>query len=224
MSPAVNLGVAGCGVIADYFRPFHGVSTITRLENMASSTYHALQVSARRSVGALSLSAVYTYSHAIDDGSDRYDTAFVNSYNVAANRASSSFDQRHIFNLGYVYDLPFFSKRTGALRTALGGWEWSGMVGYQTGTPFTVTNGTTFGDNAGVGNAVGTGSYADVIGNPKANIPPASQVTLSSDAFFFYNPGAFAAPTGLTFGNAGRNSLRNPNRTNFDRPCLSISR
>jgi hypothetical protein len=80
MSPAVNLGVAGCGVIADYFRPFHGVSTITRLENMASSTYHALQVSARRSVGALSLSAVYTYSHAIDDGSDRYDTAFVNSY------------------------------------------------------------------------------------------------------------------------------------------------
>jgi hypothetical protein len=26
----------------------------------------------------------------------------------------------------------------------------------------------------------------------------------------------YAAPTGLTFGNSGRNSLVNPNRTNFD--------
>jgi hypothetical protein len=30
------------------------------------------------------------------------------------------------------------------------------------------------------------------------------------------NPGAFAAPRGLTFGNAGRNVLNNPNRWNFD--------
>ena len=170
----------------------------------------------RKSVGALSLSAAYTYSHSIDDASDRYDTNFVNSYDVAASRASSSFDQRHMLNVGYVYDLPFFNKRTGLVHSTLGGWQWSGIVGFSTGTPFTVTNGSTFGDNAGVGNGVGTGSYADVVGNPKANIPPRSQVTLSSDAFFLYNPGAFAVPTGLTFGNAGRNSLRNPNRTNFD--------
>src|SRR5262249_33559033 len=35
------------------------------------------------------------------------------------------------------------------------------------------------------------------------------------------NPGLFAAPMGLTFGNAGRNFLRNPHRTNFD---LQISK
>jgi hypothetical protein len=34
------------------------------------------------------------------------------------------------------------------------------------------------------------------------------------------NPGAFAAPTGLTFGDAGRNILNNPNRTNFDMALL----
>ena len=39
------------------YRPFYGISTITRLENQASSNYHALQVSARKSVGALNLSA-----------------------------------------------------------------------------------------------------------------------------------------------------------------------
>jgi len=215
MSPAVNLGVAGCGVTADYFRPFYGVSTIQRLENKASSTYHALQVSARKSVGALSLSLAYTYSHSIDDSSDRYDGAFVNSYDIAASRASSNFDQRHMLNIGYVYDLPFFKHR-GVAHVALGGWQWSGIVAFSTGTPFTVTNGTTFGDNAGVGNGVGTGSYADRVGNPNANIPPASAVSQSSDAGFFYNPAAFATPTGLTFGNSGRNSLRNPNRTNFD--------
>ena len=32
----------------------------------------------------------------------------------------------------------------------------------------------------------------------------------------WYNPAAFAVPTGLTFGDSGRNSLRNPRRTNFD--------
>ena len=35
-------------------------------------------------------------------------------------------------------------------------------------------------------------------------------------AGFFYNPAAFATPTGLTFGDVGRNFLRNPDRTNFD--------
>jgi hypothetical protein len=30
------------------------------------------------------------------------------------------------------------------------------------------------------------------------------------------NPGAYVAPRGLTFGNAGRNSLNNPSRWNFD--------
>ena len=39
---------------------------------------------------------------------------------------------------------------------------------------------------------------------------------MSSDAGFFYNPAAFGIPRGLTFGNVGRNFLRNPNRTNFD--------
>ena len=31
-----------------------------------------------------------------------------------------------------------------------------------------------------------------------------------------FNPAAFAAPQGLSFGTVGRNSLNNPSRTNFD--------
>ena len=114
----------------------------------------------------------YTYSHSIDDSSDRYDGNFVNSYDVALSRASSNFDQRHMLNVGYIYDLPFF-KKPGITHTLLGGWEWSGIVAFATGTPLTITNGTTYGDNAGVGNGVGTGSYPDLVGNPSTGIPPA---------------------------------------------------
>jgi Carboxypeptidase regulatory-like domain/TonB-dependent Receptor Plug Domain len=211
---AINLQTA-CGNDPNPYRPFQGIANITRLESKASSIYHALQVSARKSVGALNLTAAYTYSHSIDDSSDRYDGSFVNSYDPSSNRASSSFDQRHMLNVGYVYDLPLF-KKPGISHTLLGGWEWSGIFAFSTGTPLNVTNGTTYGDNAGVGNGVGTGSYPDVISNPRANIPPLSQVTGNNYAGFFYNPNAFVAPTGLTFGNVARNYLRNPNRTNVD--------
>jgi hypothetical protein len=211
---ATNLAVA-CGNVADPYRPFSGVSTITRLTNAASSSYNALQVSARKSVGAFSLSLAYTYSHSIDDASDRYDGTFVNSYDFASSRASSSFDERHMLNVGYIYDLPFF-KKPGLTHTMLGGWEYSGIATLASGTPFTVTNGTNYGDNAGVGNAVGSGSYADIIGNPRANIPPNSDLAGPSYSKFFYNPNAFTTPTGLTFGTAGRDGLRNPGRVNFD--------
>ncbi len=212
--PAINLQTA-CGNDANPYRPFLGISTITRLENKASSTYHALQVSARKTVGALSLSLAYTYSHSIDDSSDRYNGDFVNSYDIAASRASSSFDQRHMLNIGYVYDLPIFRNK-GIMHNVLGGWQWSGIVAYSTGTPLNITNGGDNGDNAGVGNAVGTGSYPDLVGNPNANIPPPSAVSSNAYTKFAYNPNAFAVPQGLTFGTTGRNYLRNPSRTNFD--------
>ena len=211
---AINLGVA-CGGDPNPFRPYYGVSSITALQNKASSSYNALQVSARKSIGGLSLNLAYTYSHSIDDSSDRYDGNFVNSYDPSASRASSSFDQRHLLNVGWVYDLPLFRK-PGLSHTLLGGWQWSGIASYSTGSPFSITNGANFPDNAGVGNGVGTASYPDLIGNPNAGVPPASEVSSGSYARFLYNPGAFAAPQGLTFGNAGRNILRNPSRTNFD--------
>ncbi|MDQ2844474.1 MAG: Plug and carboxypeptidase regulatory-like domain-containing protein [Acidobacteriota bacterium] len=207
---ANNLAVA-CGANPNFYRPYPGFGNITLLETQANSIYNALQVSARRNIGGLTLDLNYTWSHSIDDFSDRSDGTFVNSYDLASNRASSNFDQRHLLNLNYVYDLPFFT-RPGILHTALGGWQWSGIVTYQTGTPFTVVNGTV-GDNAGVANNLGSGSYLDVIGNPRAGIVQSQAVNAGP---LFYNPAAFTEPTGLTFGNSGRNVLNNPTRTNFD--------
>jgi hypothetical protein len=211
-----NLRVA-CGDNADFFRHYLGYSGVNRLENKSSSIYHAFQTSVRHTVGGLQLNASYTYSHAIDDSSSRFDNTFVNSYDPANSRASSNFDQRHMLNIGYVYDLPFF-RAPGAAHTFLGGWQVSGITSWSTGTPFSVYNTAGQGDNAGVANGLANnGSYADIVSNPNSTpsgvVPDPSLGTLGP---LQLNPGAFALPRGLTFGDSWRNSQRNPRRTNFD--------
>ena len=214
-SPAVNFGIAnGCGTVADAFRPYAGYGNINNLSDAASSNYNAFQASVRRNVGSLQVSGSYTYSHSIDDSSSRQDSGMVNSYDLAANRANSSFDQRHTFTASYVWDMPFF-KGPGVAGKVLGGWEYSGIVTYATGTPFSVLISS---DNAGVANGLSNGggafAYPDRIGDPKSGIvqpPPQSGV-----GPLLYNPDAYTTPVGLTFGDSGRNSLSNPHRINFD--------
>src|SRR5262249_52809137 len=69
-------------------------------------------------------------------------------------------------------------------------------------------------DNAGVANGAGAGSYPDVVGSARSTRPPFNPS--QSIGPLLYSPAAFAAPRGLTFGNAGRNFLTNPHRLNFD--------
>ncbi len=219
-TPGVNMYVA-CGNNPDFFRPYLGFSDIRAQRNTASSIYHGLQLSGRKTVGSLQLTASYTYSHSIDDASSAGDGSFVNSYDLAGNRASSNFDQRHVFTLSYIYDLPFF-RGTGFAHALLGGWQWSGITTIQTGTPFTLTNAgdgiAVPGDNAGVANGIGTNSRPDVVGNPNASFAGSGAGLIGGSPFgpLVGNPAAFVAPQGLTFGNEGRNVLRNPRQTNFD--------
>ena len=91
---------------ANSLRPWQGIGRVQRIDNVASSIYHSLQMTVRRNRGPLDVVASYTYSHAIDSASDRFESNFINKYNLAANRASSDFDQRDLFNLSYVYHLP----------------------------------------------------------------------------------------------------------------------
>jgi hypothetical protein len=205
---AINLGVAACGANADFFRQYTGYGDVTRLEFAASSIYHAFQTSVRHTIGGLQLNFSYTYSHSIDDSSDRFDSAFTDAFNPGLNRASSSFDQRHVLNLSYVYDLPFF-KQPGLANKVLGGWQLSGITTFSTGTPYGVVFA---GDNAGVANGVGSTSRPDLVGDPYA----IQQSSLDQNSPLFANPLAFAPPVGLTFGNSRRNLLNNPHRTNFD--------
>lgn len=246
----VNLTVAcyGVGQVAtnpNALREFApGIGQIYSLQNAADSAYHSLQVSFRRTKAPLVLGVAYTFSHSIDDASDRSDASSVNSLDLRSSRASSSFDQRHLLNVSYIYDLPLFSwwqsmancsvnmvdktdcppgqntSPSKIARSLLKGWQVSGVTTFQTGTPFTVINfGSPDGigtlDNAGVANGSGAGSYPDLCGDAHASIPKGGS-NASSFGPLLLNPGAFCAPRGLTFGDAGRNILRNPMRLNTD--------
>ena len=209
---AINMNIA-CGNDANPYRPIQGFGSITFLQYGANSSYNSLQVAVNRSIAPLTLGIAYTYSHSIDDSSDRYDASTVDSYNIALARASSNFDQRQMLNISYVYALPFFRSATGLTNTALGGWQWSGITSIQTGTPFSVTD-SSYSDNAGVANSTSPGTFADLVGDPKS--AASADCAVSGAGPQLYNPCAFAHPQGLTFGNAGRNILRNPRTTNFD--------
>jgi hypothetical protein len=213
---AQDLSVACGSSAADPYRPYIGYSNITLISQGANSSYNALQISAHRNSKYAQFTFAYSYSHSIDDSSDRYDGSFLNSYNMEMTRASSNFDQRHILNIGYVFDAPFFADTTKLTGKVLGGWHWSGLTTVQSGTPFSITAGS--GSNllpgAGVGNGTGTNAFADLIGNPNAAPPITNAANVIGPLLF--NPGAFAAPEGLTFGDAGRNILNVPMRWNFD--------
>lgn len=232
--------------VANVFRSYHGLGEIFSLQNGADSTYNGFQTTVRRTKGPLTAGIAYSFSHSIDDSSDRTDPTFVNSLDLRSNRASSNFDQRHLLNISYVYSLPKFSRALQNLLASdassedsqdhtqvseppsrlmrwLGdGWQLSGITIYQSGTPFSVINnagssGIGVLDNAGVANGVGAGSFPDLAVNPA---PAALRTNPSSFGPLLLNPNRFVAPRGLTFGDAGRNVLNNPSRLNFDMSLL----
>ncbi len=209
--PAAAQFAVACGADPNPYRPYRGYGNIQSIQYVGNSTYNSMQVSLHRHVGRISFDLAYTWSHALDDASDYASGNFLNSYNYRLNYASSDFDQRHLLNIGYVYDLPFFDKG-GLLHTMLGGWQWSGIMTYQTGTPFSITD-ALYGP--GVGNGLGAGSYLDQIGNPNS-VPASMNNQPGVVGPLLFNPAAFGAPQGLTFGTAQRNLLNNPQRTNFD--------
>ena len=49
-------------------------------------------------------------------------------------------DHRHRFTTSWVWDIPGFNE--GAMQWVLGGWQWTGVMQFQTGRPYTVVSGT----------------------------------------------------------------------------------
>jgi hypothetical protein len=226
-------------------RPYPGLGRIFSLQNVADSAYNAFQFSLRRVRGPLTAGLSYSYSHSLDNASDRSDPVLVNSYNLHENWASSNFDERHLLNISYLYRVPnvatwFWESAIGpvnpprpdgspgtatccskVMNGIFGGWEISGVTLFQSGTPFTVINnagntGISLTDNAGVSSGLGiAASYPDVV---RGVAQPANNYR--SFGPLLDNAAEFVAPRGLTFGDAGRNFLNNPYRLNFDMSLL----
>jgi hypothetical protein len=186
---------AGTAPVVDPLRPFPGFNSITLYTDSANSIYHSLQFKVERRFHAgLNLLAGYVWSKSIDNASDfgsgDSSEAVLDSRNLRAQRALSSFDVPHRFTASFNYLPPAPAGR--ALRTALGGWQVNGIVTVQSGQPFTpYTSQFDPYTNQSFNRLV-------AIGDPRRNLP----------AGYAYNPAAFELPAIGTFGASGRNIIR----------------
>jgi hypothetical protein len=122
------------------------IGAITGFSSDTNSQYHSLQMAvSQRFSSGLAFQAAYTYSHSIDSISDLFDTAggFIRAQDElnipairTAERGSSSFDVRHRFVVGALYELPFLRQNR-----FLGGYQLSSIVTLQSGQPYTINTG-----------------------------------------------------------------------------------
>lgn len=113
--------------------------------NMGNSNYNALQLTLKRSKGALTVLASYTYSKSLDWSSNLQEQ--VDPYNYRKQYGISHFDIKHNFVASYNYALPL-ERLFHSRRRLAEGWAISGITRISTGLPVTFAS---FGDNALVG-------------------------------------------------------------------------
>jgi hypothetical protein len=125
-------------------RPIPALGPFQIFESSASSTYHALQLEARKRYSKrYTFTAAYTWSHALDDVSDLFPIAGApviaqDHKNFKLERGDANFDVRQRFVASCIWDMPFYSNSTGILARWLGGWQVAAIVQSYTGQPFTL--------------------------------------------------------------------------------------
>jgi hypothetical protein len=107
-------------------------------------------------------------------------------------------DRTHRFTTSWVLDLPG-QGLSGAARAVLYGWQWSGVMEFESGRPFNIISGS---DRSGRGLG-STSDRAKLTGQPLA--PPSG-----SDRTLWFNPAAFAVADVGTFGDVPKGYLRGP--------------
>ncbi|MCA1584928.1 MAG: hypothetical protein LC791_09210, partial [Acidobacteria bacterium] len=111
-------------------------------------------------------------------------------------------DHRHRFTTSWVVDLPG-GRMEGPLKWVLGGWQWTGVMQYQTGNPFTILSGR---DNS-----------LDGIGGDRAKLTGASTAPPAGSArTVWFNPAAFAVNDLGTFGDVPKGYLYGPSLHSWD--------
>ena len=202
----INASTPGA-TLAQSRRPFAtlypDLAAINELESIGRSRYNSLQLSLIQSAwhgvsGRLS----YTFSHAMDNGSEARNTLPMIQNDIDADWGNAAFDIRHVLTAGFTYNVPAFgSGRFGD------GWQLNTIATFQSGTPFNITTGT---------DASGTGVRSDrpnLVGDPYAGVVQPTTTPLSLQ---WFNPAAFAAPAPGSFGSLERNALYGPGFKSVD--------
>ena len=188
---------------------YPGFHQIRLTANEANSHYNALQVDLNSQVGRdLQLRAYYTLSRTIDPttaGNGGGDLGNISNpylgwrYDVGP----GGYDRTHSAAVNFIYDIPVFRNNQSRLvKTALGGWQVSGIVTLSSGLPI----------NIGIsGNQSGNGLPA---ATNRPNLT--GSVSYAHTVAKWFDTTAFTLPAVGAFGTLGHNALRGPGRDNWN--------
>jgi hypothetical protein len=212
--------------------------------NGGDSIYHAGQIEVKRRLASnFIVSGAYTYSKLISNADEVFNSLSNGIANAQssqtpfifggdrADRAVSLFDRTHRASFTYVLESPLMKDQHGPLGHALGGWELSGVTTFESGVPFTVSNGV---DADGIGGAAVDRPNVNPNGRPGVRAVPVvnaqgfitsyinpddNNATIDpAIAYFIANPTFTPGLAGSVprVGNLGRNTLRTPGLNNFN--------
>jgi hypothetical protein len=126
------------------------------------------------------------------------------------NFALAGFDRTHVFQMGFVYGLPFFKDASSLSGKLLGGWQLNGIHAWYSGTPYGI---------GGTNNALNCQGCGGALINFSGGDPkPVGRVGAYSTETY-YDKSLFVQPTGLGregFGTSKRNQFRRPRVWNTD--------
>jgi hypothetical protein len=202
----VNLNYAESGGNANrqYFAQA-GTAQILEWGAITRSRYHSLQMAVNRPFkNGLLLKGAYTWSKAMNEtDEDGWATQLWSQPSqYDRNYALAGYDRTHIFQMGFVYELPFAKESEGVVGAIAKDWSLNGIFSAFSGVPFRID-----GDNAAL-NQQGGQQTIQQIGE-------IVQLNAAGPDAPYYDPAAFAQP-GNQWGNTGRNFLRAPSQWNLD--------
>jgi hypothetical protein len=206
--------------------PFAGVSPGSyTCQSTFKSNFNSLQSSLTKRLGhGLEFLGSYTWSRNLDEtsgssGGQVFELWFLTNDQTNARQAygPTDFDRTHRGVLSLVYNTPALHNMPFLASHALAGWQISGLLVAQSGTPITVLD-----DSAG---AV-YGNFPFENRAQRTGLNPATSGSLHSRVLGHYlNPAAFTsapeAPNGTgaadtDFGNSGVGLVRGPGQRNID--------
>lgn len=181
-----------------------GTAAIWEWAARTRSRYHGLQTAINRPFSnGLLLKGAYTWSKAMNEtDEDGWATlTWSQPSQLARNYAKAGYDRTHVFQMGFVYELPYKNSPS-VVGRVLGDWQVNGVYSAFSGTPFGIG-----GDNTLLSQRAGSQTIQQVAELRRVGDAGPDEV--------FYDPASFAQP-GNQWGNTGRNFLRGPAQWNLD--------
>jgi hypothetical protein len=189
--------------------PFLGYKSLRIAQNAANGTYNSLQMSMRGNLkNDLQYQVGYTYSKTNDTGSQGSSAGDLgNISNPYAgwkyDFGPAAYDIRHVFFTNFVYEIPLFKNSSKGLKTALGGWELSGIVAVQSGAPLNI------------GCCGNDPNIASVVPNTSMRPDRSGSGHDPHSVGQWFDTSIYTTPAAGTWGDTPRNSVRGPGRDSW---------